>query len=856
MPPNQFRNARYGVVGINSRFTCRLICRQLSFEMTVSHPSSHCIATPPTGPAFDAGTLVQHIRDAIDEPIPSPASPLFQFELTDEAANHNWTILKDTFGRSMSRAIAGQANTPLSMGSEFRPACVLEPLLGQHPLWHRIRSLLTVGSIWALDPIDNTERLQGVMDNIERGNHKSARDRPDVLRQQIIDDVTHGFALPLPTTCIPMIPHAEVAPMGLVAQNTINARGEIVPKDRLTHDQSFEVGQAPSVNNRVRMEEHQDVLFGHALRRLIHFIVETRRRHPTTPILLQKVDFKAAYRRAHLAPDLAVKCITTLGGLALMMLRLTFGGRPCPSEWCNISETVADLSRALLACKDWDPATLHSPQQKHVGDPVLLDEAVPFAKAREMIVQLPGSDNDGAVEPYIDDIITAMLDTPLNRQRIAAATLLAIHSISRPVSDDEPLPRDDMASIKKLLAEGTPAEVACLLGWDADTRRLLLSLPHDKFLAWSKDMQRLLQHGKATRAELDTLVGRLNHVGYIIPAARHFLSRIRDLLQLAKNAGVQPFDTECIADLHLWLKFLQQASNGINMNLLTYRQPTVEYLSDACEHGIGGYSSAGKAWRWALPQEIEGRFTLNFLEFVAAIIGPWMDHLQGELPPLSCILSGTDSTTAEGWLRKTNFSASSDTREEIAVKLAAARQLATVLIESKSMLYSQWFQGKLNIEADSLSRDTHLTDDELTHLLTSSPACQLPPNFRIVPLPNEITSWLISLARSLPVRKQLQRPLTRSTLSLGSAGKHSSSPSESTATPFLTPSTQHTAQSSSAPLPTPCERPPFRGQSYKSWLLRQSEIPYHLYVRPSDRTNGQIQAKTGPVTLHSFYHGN
>mmetsp|Transcript_8977 Transcript_8977/g.25218 ORF Transcript_8977/g.25218 Transcript_8977/m.25218 type:complete len:170 (+) Transcript_8977:1102-1611(+) len=161
--------------------------------------AAHCLTTPPpTGPAFDAGDLVQHIRDAIDEPIPSPASPLFQFELTDEAANHNWTILKDTFGRSMSRAIAGQANTPLSMGSEFRPACVLEPLLGQHPLWYRIRSLLTVGSIWALDPIDNTERLQGVMDNIERGNHKSARDRPDVLRQQIIDDVTHGFALSHP----------------------------------------------------------------------------------------------------------------------------------------------------------------------------------------------------------------------------------------------------------------------------------------------------------------------------------------------------------------------------------------------------------------------------------------------------------------------------------------------------------------------------------------------------------------------------------------------------------------------------------------------------------------------------------
>mmetsp|Transcript_7541 Transcript_7541/g.21012 ORF Transcript_7541/g.21012 Transcript_7541/m.21012 type:complete len:148 (+) Transcript_7541:637-1080(+) len=41
------------------------------------------------------------------------------------------------------------------------------------------------------------------------------------------------------------------------------------------------------------------------------------------------------------------------------------------------------------------------------------------------------------------------------------------------------------------------------------------------------------------------------------------------------------------------------------------------------------------------------------------------------------------------------------------------------------MLYSQWFQGKLNVEADSLSRDTNLTDDELTnftHIFSRMPA--------------------------------------------------------------------------------------------------------------------------------------
>ena len=206
------------------------------------------------------------------------------------------------------------------------------------------------------------------------------------------------------------------------------------------------------------------------------------------------------------------------------------------------------------------------------------------------------------------------------------------------------------------------------------------------------------------------------------------------------------------------------------MNLLTCRCPTHEHTSDACEHGIGGWSSSGRAWRFALPEEPWGRFTLNYLEFLAAVIGPWIDHIEGNLPTLSCALSGTDSTTAEGWLRKSNFVSHGEKDADVAVKLATARKLADMLIETNTMLCSQWFQGKRNPEADSLSRDTDLSDADLTKLLLSSPECQLPSNFRIAPLPNEITSWIVSQARTLPIRKQLQRPQPRSTLSRGAAG--------------------------------------------------------------------------------------
>ena len=82
--------------------------------------------------------------------------------------------------------------------------------------------------------MSDESRLDSVTKNIGRGNHKSARDRPEALKDQALDDVTRGFALPLPAKVAPLIPGAEVAPMGLAAQNTISEAGEIMPKDRLT----------------------------------------------------------------------------------------------------------------------------------------------------------------------------------------------------------------------------------------------------------------------------------------------------------------------------------------------------------------------------------------------------------------------------------------------------------------------------------------------------------------------------------------------------------------------------------------------------------------------------------------------
>jgi hypothetical protein len=147
--------------------------------------------------------------------------------------------------------------------------------------------------------------------------------------------VIHGYSLPLPLDKIKNIPSICMAPLNIQTQWTINKRGKIIEKDRLTHDQSFEwTSSGTSVNSRIDTDLLQQCKFGKCLNRLINWAVLVRRRFPNKRILAKKDDVKSAYHRMHLHHETAVKTVTQIPelNLALMSLRLTFGSAPGPYE--------------------------------------------------------------------------------------------------------------------------------------------------------------------------------------------------------------------------------------------------------------------------------------------------------------------------------------------------------------------------------------------------------------------------------------------------------------------------------------------------------------------------------------------
>ena len=262
----------------------------------------------------------------------------------------------------------------------------------------------------------------------------------------------------------------------------------------------------------------------------------------------------------------------------------------------------------------------------------------------------------------------------------------------------------------------------------------------------------------------------------------------------------------------------------------------------------------GRAWRLKIPKHLLFRATLNMLEFLACVICPWIDIIEKNIPPLSCFLSMTDSSTSAGWLRKSNFLDDDEKEVHLHCKLDLARSHARRVLDSRIKDYSQWFPGAENDVADSLSRDFHLSNEKLLSLFNTHIPSQIPKNLKISPLPTEIESWVYAWLQRLPESQPPQEIHQMSKLALGGDGSPSLVPSASKATMGFSKNSNHiTGQSCSEPSPTPCEKENILKRMSIPWLLAQSEIPSTTWHRCSGTANTRTPGSTSIKTLADFY---
>ena len=160
----------------------------LSSHQTHTRQKISSTASPPNWPE----NLIALISTVSNRPSPPLMPSLFSFELSPEAAQRNYCVLRK-FG-SLEQAIEQQKDSPVGYGSEFRHPTELEPILHLHPNWPHFRRLLKEGSDSPIENITEEERIADVHEALGFGNHKGATLNADTLRSLINDDVIHGTA--------------------------------------------------------------------------------------------------------------------------------------------------------------------------------------------------------------------------------------------------------------------------------------------------------------------------------------------------------------------------------------------------------------------------------------------------------------------------------------------------------------------------------------------------------------------------------------------------------------------------------------------------------------------------------------
>ncbi len=194
-----------------------------------------------------------------------PTRSPIRFKISEAASEHKAEVLR-TVDFDLGRLIRNHGLSTLGFGSEFRKISKLRPLIGRHPHFPCLETLLTKGMEFVFDrELSPKERSGEVTAMLARGNHKSAKVEQERVGELLAKDVIHEFTIPLPVGVVKLIPGAMVQPLGRVQQWTVDQDGSRKAKSRLTQDLSFFTDpklRPTSINSRVDMHTYIEMVYG------------------------------------------------------------------------------------------------------------------------------------------------------------------------------------------------------------------------------------------------------------------------------------------------------------------------------------------------------------------------------------------------------------------------------------------------------------------------------------------------------------------------------------------------------------------------------------------------------------------
>ena len=450
----------------------------------------------------------------------------------------------------------------------------LHPDVGQldHPAADLLDTYLREGVPLKLSaPEWKQEKLLQVL---QRGPHKSARDHLEFVREEFAEYVRKGFWLVLPAADVLHLPSLRLSPMGVVPQHE--------RRPRIICDYSFYGVNQDSI----ALAPEESMQFGQALPRLLHAIAHADPRYG--PIYMGKYDLADGYYRMHLHLDsilplaLLFPTAEDESDLVALPLVLPMGWTESPPYFCAATETIADLANATL--RDAVCLPPHRLEKFVYGD---TPDTTPLT---EMIGPLhPRSHYNEPlrhVEVYIDDLIGLSQGDPLPMVR---AILHATDQVFRPLDPADSPERQEPMSLKKLRkGDGCPQTSKVVLGWLINTQNYTIHLSPRRQARLHEILDGLPRSRRRVSVkEWQKVLGELRSMVLALPGCRGLFSALQVVFKEGQNRlRLTKLVHDFLDDFRWVARSLQQRPTRIFEIVPT--APRIIGATDAAGHGMGG----------------------------------------------------------------------------------------------------------------------------------------------------------------------------------------------------------------------------------------------------------------------------
>ena len=167
-----------------------------------------------------------------------------------------------------------------------------------------------------------------------------------------------------------------------------------------------------------------------------------------------------------------------------------------------------------------------------------------------------------------------------------------------------------------------PCQRITFLGVELDSLAFCVRLPQDKLVRIRQTLDNFCQRKRASKRQLQALVGLLNWASAVVYGGRTFLRRILHVMNTLKKPGHKVLvKGDFLLDIQWWKMFMHQF-NGVAAVL--DRTPITCVYTDACDKAAGGYFLGDWFYvNFELDAQAVAPLHINFKETMAVVYAVW-----------------------------------------------------------------------------------------------------------------------------------------------------------------------------------------------------------------------------------------